>query len=161
MRDVCPECPYRRKDSFNRYAPPVPDAHFELTNAGQVMACHMSQREQWARGDQRGLRQCRGLAIFRANLGRPDADSGIDPDHETVFATEDEARAAWDAFHIIGGVVGVLAEHGLTAEATALAESLIGAGAIDTIVRRAERMAPGQTARSRRGRRGPTQRMTD
>jgi hypothetical protein len=138
MPQVCPECPYRRHDSVNRHVPPAPDAHRELVGGGQAMACHMSQRQRWVQSGQAGLRRCRGLEVFRANVGM-DVDTEVGPDLETVFGTEAEARACWDTQHIIQNVAKVLAEHGLVQNAVDLLENVAGGQVVETFQRRSRR----------------------
>lgn len=93
MGVVCPECPWRKKGSVNRHVPVMPERVMAIAKGNEtVMACHMSQKEISAERDQRGIRRCRGIATFRANIG---IDSEVFPDPTHVFVNEMEALDSW------------------------------------------------------------------
>lgn len=68
----------------------------EVVNHAQIgtaWSCHMSMGEQfYAPVGTPRLHRCRGMAIFRSNLGVSDE---LAPDPETVFAGTIEAYEGW------------------------------------------------------------------
>ncbi len=66
----------------------------QLAHSDQPIACHqtITRDDDWDAPD---LRQCKGAAIYRANLAKmprnsQDARHGTSTDVESVFATDDE-----------------------------------------------------------------------
>ena len=93
MGSVCPECPWRKKDSTVRHHPAMPKKVMAIAKGDKtLMACHMSQKTISAGPGQHGIRRCRGIATFRSNMG---IDSEVLPDPATVFANEKEAFNTW------------------------------------------------------------------
>lgn len=93
----CRECPWRR-DSVNGHLGPHDARNWLAQVHGETaIACHMTikTRDENGYGDwsHPAMRQCRGAAIFRRNVGKSPRDTAVPAgprDTETVFATNDE-----------------------------------------------------------------------
>lgn len=93
----CRECPWRRDSTWGYLGPHTAQEWVEQAHGEAIIACHMTIKDVEPGGDgdwnHPAMRQCRGAAIFRRNVGknhrRPDVPSGPH-DTETVFATNGE-----------------------------------------------------------------------
>jgi hypothetical protein len=94
---ICTECPWDRKSAPGWLGPLSIEEWVTLAHGEQPIACHMTITEtdehdegDWAHPQ---MRQCRGAAIYRANVGkmprRPDI-ARLPADRERVFV--------WDEF---------------------------------------------------------------
>ena len=87
----CNECPWRRNATPGYLGPETSEQWATWAHSGGPINCHKTVKidDDWT---QPGLRQCAGVATFRANAGK-DPQPGVaigPPDTERVFATSAE-----------------------------------------------------------------------
>lgn len=104
MRDLpevtktpCNECPWRRDATPGHLGPHDAQTWALGAHGESAIACHSSIKDGHGRGeaewDDPGLRQCKGAAIFRANIHKLPRDPAIavgPKDTTTVFANNAE-----------------------------------------------------------------------
>lgn len=86
----CSECPWRREAAPGWLGPNTAEEWVEAAHGEQPIMCHKTCNPE---GDYEGTRQCRGAAIFRANVVKKlrRADGAHGPvDHERVFSSNAE-----------------------------------------------------------------------
>lgn len=93
----CNDCPWRREATPGWLGPHTPKDWIKIAHGEQPIACHQTIVTE--PGEERGdwehpqMRQCRGAAIFRANVCKnprhPEIETGPG-DTESCFATNDE-----------------------------------------------------------------------
>lgn len=94
----CSECPWRRRSVPGFLGPHKPEEWCEIAHSDAPIACHktvvvtdpIERTGSWTHPK---LRQCRGAAIFRANVCKTprNPNRAVGPeDKESVFASNDE-----------------------------------------------------------------------
>jgi hypothetical protein len=89
----CNDCPWRRNAAPGWLGPLTPEEWLQLAHSDQPIACHQTiQVEDW-KDD--ATRQCKGAAIYRANVFKSprnpnDAEHTTDPDPVSVFERDAE-----------------------------------------------------------------------
>lgn len=91
----CSECPWRRISAPGWLGPNSPKEWITLAHSDQAIACHLTiaEDESWTA---EGVRQCRGAAQYRANVGKlpRDGEVAVGPtDKESTFASPGEFLA--------------------------------------------------------------------
>jgi hypothetical protein len=93
----CEDCPWRRSAARGWLGPVDADTWLEIAHSDVPVACH--KRSAYVDGktdwDDPETRQCRGLAIFRANICKSPRDPEVvsgPVDRERVFGRPDEFR---------------------------------------------------------------------
>lgn len=73
----CVECPWRRESAAGWLGPMDCDEWIFLAHSDEPIACHLTLDEDhgW---DDPGVRQCRGAAIYRANVGKMSRDPDVE-----------------------------------------------------------------------------------
>lgn len=97
-KSPCNECPWRRKAAPGYLGPMDPDEWLEAAHSDVAIACHKSIKEAQAGvgdWDHPVIRQCRGAAIFRANVCKSPRDPEVvtgPVDRESVFSNNREFK---------------------------------------------------------------------
>lgn len=89
-KEPCKECPWRRESAPGWLGPTSAEDWVLTAHAETPIMCHRTIKES---GSYEGTKQCKGAAIFRANVFKSPRreDMAVGPqDTETVFATNDE-----------------------------------------------------------------------
>lgn len=87
----CNDCPWRRNATPGWLGPYDAARWIQAAHGEGAIACHQTIPDGGGWGDQ--TRQCRGAAIFRANVCKSPVNPTIEtgpPDRERVFASNDE-----------------------------------------------------------------------
>ena len=89
----CNECPWRRIATPGHLGPHSPEAWERMAHSETVVACHRtigrSDDEGMGDWDDPGIRQCRGMAQFRANVHKKPRLESVaigPPDPEDIFS---------------------------------------------------------------------------
>lgn len=93
VKEPCSECPWRRDSAPGWLGPQTSEEWILTAHSDTPIMCHKTIKES---GSYDGTKQCRGAAIFRANVCKSPRRSDIvtgPPDTENVFATNDEFLA--------------------------------------------------------------------
>lgn len=86
----CSECPWRRASASGWLGPQTTEEWLLSAHSETPIMCHSTIKES---GSYDGTKQCRGAAIFRANVAKCPrrSDMAVGPqDKETVFADNNE-----------------------------------------------------------------------
>lgn len=96
----CSDCPWRRVATQGWLGPLTPEMWVEGVHSDAPIACHQTIVRVGDDGlgswDDPAMRQCRGAAIFRANVCKMPRDTNVvtgPADEETVFASNAEFLA--------------------------------------------------------------------
>lgn len=95
--EPCNDCPWGRIATEGWLGPYNAQDWIKIAHGDSAIACHQTiviqpgeQRGDW---DHPKMRQCRGAAIFRANVGKCPRNASIatgPPDEDQVFGTNEE-----------------------------------------------------------------------
>lgn len=90
---MCDGCPFSRTSTPGYLGPHTAKEWADMAHSDAPMACHetIRQDEHWTEG----TKQCRGMAIFRANIAKRPANPIIETgprDTALVFGWDDEMR---------------------------------------------------------------------
>lgn len=95
----CDDCPWRRNSIKGWLGPQTADEWLALAHADGPIACHQTIKHADENGeadwDDPGLRQCRGAAIFRANICKSPRDPEVargPADRDRVFSWDNEFK---------------------------------------------------------------------
>lgn len=91
VKDPCKECPWRREAAPGWLGPLTAEEWCKTAHAENAIACHKTIPKGGGWGPQ--TRQCRGAAIFRANVFKHPHNATIEVgprDEELVFSWDDE-----------------------------------------------------------------------
>ena len=92
---ICNDCPWRRNATPGWLGPQTAEEWLDIAHSEAPVACHQTIRGggDWEDGR---TRQCLGLAVFRANIGKRSRFPKVataEPDKERVFSWDDEFLA--------------------------------------------------------------------
>lgn len=94
VKEPCNDCPWRRDATRGWLGPYDADEWLRCAHGESAIACHQTIPEGGGWGE--NTRQCRGAAIFRANVCKspwnPTVETGP-RDTKRVFAWDDEFKA--------------------------------------------------------------------
>lgn len=94
VKEPCNDCPWRRESLPGWLGPQTADEWCEAAHGEVAIACHQTIPEGGGWGDK--TRQCKGAAIFRANICKSPHNPTIETgpaDRERVFSWDDEFKA--------------------------------------------------------------------
>lgn len=93
----CDECPWRRNALSGHLGPETSEKWCDIAHGEGPVACHKTIKrvndEGYGEWDDPAIKQCAGLAIFRANICKSPRNPEIvvyPADHETVFSWDNE-----------------------------------------------------------------------
>lgn len=93
VKDPCSECPWRRESAPGWLGPQTAKEWIMTAHSETPIICHKTIKES---GNYDGTKQCRGAAIFRANVYKTPrrSDAAVGPqDTKIVFADNEEFLA--------------------------------------------------------------------
>jgi len=96
--EPCNDCPWRRAAIPGWLGPYLPSDWIKIAHSEAPIACHKTivvtdPLEMTGKWDHPKLRQCRGAAIFRANVSKQPKNPTIEtgpPDTESCFGSNEE-----------------------------------------------------------------------
>ena len=92
VKEPCNECPWRRDASVGHLGPHTAREWTRMAHSETAIACHKTIEgdDGW---DGKKIRQCRGAAVFRANVCKTPRNPSVakgPENHEAVFSNNEE-----------------------------------------------------------------------